>query len=116
MATSISSGSLISLTSVSRAPVQPVSVKVVRRRRKLSPEAGHAIEMLGHAIEYLADEFALDCMPEMGKLDKLIGIEGGLHPRLQTIELLKSRNREIYLSCPEVPTLSERIRSWLLRN
>src|SRR5580658_3298391 len=29
-------------------------------RRRLSPEAGRALEILGHAIEYLADEYAND--------------------------------------------------------
>ena len=27
------------------------------RRRRISPQAGHALEILGHAIEYLTDEF-----------------------------------------------------------
>jgi hypothetical protein len=65
--------------------------------------------MLGHAIEYLADEFALDCT------DRVIRIGGRLHPRIQAIELLKSLNREIYLSCPEVPTFAERVQGWWQR-
>jgi hypothetical protein len=27
------------------------------RRRRITPQAGHALETLGHAIEYLTDEF-----------------------------------------------------------
>ncbi|HEX4321593.1 MAG TPA: hypothetical protein VHZ52_11855 [Acidobacteriaceae bacterium] len=107
MATSIPNGDLISLTRGSRALVRPATVLVTPRRRKLSREAGHAIEMLGHSIEYLADELALDCM------DRVLGIGGGLHPRLRAIEILKRCNREIYLSCPEVPTIGERVRGWL---
>jgi hypothetical protein len=69
-------------------------------------ESGRAIEMLAHAIEYLADEFALDCMQEMNA-------RTGQHPQIEAIHLLMARNREIYLSCPEIPTLGERIRSLL---
>jgi hypothetical protein len=106
MATSLPNSNLISLTEGSRASV-PARTKAAPRM--LSPEAGRAVEMLGHAIEYLADEFALDCM------GRAPGTGDGLHPQLQAIELLKSRNREIYLSCPVAPTMSGRIRSWFGR-
>ena len=61
MATSIPNGDLISLTKAANVVVRPAVVRTSRPRR-LSPDTGRAIEMLGHAIEYLADEFALDCM------------------------------------------------------
>ena len=76
----------------------------VRRRRSISPEAGHALEILGHAIEYLADEYVH---------------EGGSFcaddPRLEAVQLLMALNRQVYFACPEVPTLRERIRAWLHR-
>jgi hypothetical protein len=75
----------------------------VARRRRISPEAGRGIEMLAHAIEYLGDELALDCLT--GRAEA--------RPRLVAIEMLKTRNREIYFGCPEVPTLGERVRGWL---
>jgi len=35
----------------------PVAVRArVRPSRRITPEAGHALEILGHAIEYLTDE------------------------------------------------------------
>ncbi len=34
-----------------------VSTANADRRRRVTPEAGHALEILGHAIEYLADEY-----------------------------------------------------------
>jgi hypothetical protein len=77
------------------------------RRRQISREAGRAIEMLGHAIEYLADEFALDCMSGDARKHR------GTHPQIAAIELLMARNREIYLSCPEIPSMGERLSSWL---
>ena len=85
--------------------VGPRSVQ--NRRRRISPEAGRALEMLGHAIEYLADEFTLECMTTRRP------VAAGTHPQLKAIELLMSRNREIYFSCPELPTFGERLRSWL---
>ena len=75
-------------------------------RRRVSRQAGRAIEMLGHAIEYLADEFALECRArEMDAARK--------HGCVQAIELLMVRNREIYLSCPVVPSMAERLRAFL---
>jgi hypothetical protein len=76
-------------------------------RRSMTPEAGRAIEMLGHAIEYLADEFALECM------DSQVRSAPGVNPRIMAIELLKARNREIYFNCPQVPTVGDRLRSLL---
>lgn len=78
-----------------------------RRRRKMSPETGRAIEMLGHAIDYLADELALECAT--GE----VRVRSGAHPRVVAIEMLKARNREVYLSCPEAPSLGERLNHWL---
>ncbi len=70
-----------------------------RTRRRISPEAGYALEKLGHAIEYLTDEFMVQ--------QNLPAIER--RARLQAIDLLMSLNRQVYFSCPEVPTLRERI-------
>jgi hypothetical protein len=75
------------------------------RQRRISPEAGHALEILGHAIEYLADEYV-----EHGD-DHLSGSDA----QIQAIQLLMSMNRAIYLECPEVPTFAERCNSFLNR-
>jgi hypothetical protein len=63
--------------------------------------------MLGHAIEYLADEFTLDCM------NGRRSFAGTLPPQIEAIEILKARNREVYFSCAEAPTLGERLRALL---
>jgi hypothetical protein len=68
------------------------------RRRRIDFESGRALEVLGHAIEYLADEFVHD----------------GASPndcRLHAIQILMAANREIYCSCPETTSLLERIRA-----
>ncbi len=73
-----------------------------RRRRSISPEAGRALEILGHAIEYLADEFA-----HAG------GSFSAHDARLDAMQLLMAVNRQIYFACPEVPTIGERLRALL---
>lgn len=83
---------------------QAVRSGTQRRRRRISPEAGRALEMLGHAIEYLADEF----VHERGALS-------AHDARVAAMQLLMAVNRHIYFDCPEVPTLGERLRGWLLR-
>jgi len=67
--------------------------------------------MLGHAIEYLADEFALDCMTGNVETDRGMQMNRGLHARIAAIELLKAHNREIFLSCPQAPSLADRLRA-----
>jgi hypothetical protein len=72
------------------------------RRRSISPQAGHALETLGHAIEYLTDEF----VHEGGSLCHY-------DPRLDAIQLLMARNREIYLACPVVQSLPQRLSGFI---
>ena len=74
----------------------------VNRRRSISPQAGHALEKLGHAIEYLADEYVHEG-----------GSFSASDAQLQAIRLLMAMNRQIYFECPEVPALSKRFLSLL---
>jgi hypothetical protein len=75
-------------------------------RRQLSRESGRALEILGHAIEYLADEYAED-VADKGPL-------GSADPRVEAIQILKALNRSIYLSGPEVQPAFQRLWQWLL--
>ena len=77
-------------------------------RRRLSRESARALEILGHAIEYLADEYALD-LADKGPL-------GNADPRIAAIQTLKSLNRAIYFSGAEVQPVWQRIRQWFLRS
>jgi hypothetical protein len=73
-------------------------------RRSITPQAGHALEILGHAIEYLTDEYVHD--------------RGFLNPndeRMEAVQLLMQLNRKVYAECPELPTFSERCRSLMHR-
>jgi hypothetical protein len=72
----------------------------VVRHRRISHEAGRALEILGHAIEYLADEFAHG--------GEALVARGG---QVEAMQLLMKMNRQIYFACPEVPTMSDRLRA-----
>jgi hypothetical protein len=73
-------------------------------RRRISPQAGHALEILGHAIEYLTDEFV--------QCDESFSSSSG---QLEAVQLLMARNRAVYFECPEIPSLGERWRAFLNR-
>jgi hypothetical protein len=83
-------------------PAAASQVRPVRRR--ITPQAGRALEILGHAIEYLTDEFvhqSTELSPGNGQL--------------QAVQLLMAVNRQIYFACPQIPTMGERLRSMLQR-
>jgi hypothetical protein len=78
------------------------SVRQHSRRRQITHQAGRALEILGHAIEYLADEFVeqgCSFSADKGQLD--------------AVQLLMALNRQVYFECPEVPSLGERFRALL---
>jgi hypothetical protein len=79
-----------------------IAAGVRSRSRRMTPEAGHALEILGHAIEYLTDEF-VNNGPEVH----------ARNPQLEAVQLLMSLNRQVYYECPFVPTLGERLRDLL---
>jgi len=87
------------------APVGPATVPATigrTRRRRISPQAGRALEILGHAIEYLSDEFA-----HAG------GSLSAHNARVEAVQLLMAVNRQIYFACPEVPSMGDRWRAML---
>ena len=87
------------------SPVISATEFRVDRKRRINPQAGHALEILGHAIEYLADEFVHEGGGSCGAHD----------PRVQAIQLLMARNRQVYFACPEIPTFAERCRAFFHR-
>jgi hypothetical protein len=70
-------------------------------RRRTTPEAGFALEVLGHAIEYLADEYVHE-----GGISSSVGSPD---PRVEALRLLMAANRQVYFACPIVPSLYQRI-------
>ncbi len=93
---------IASSDSANAARLMPVAGQV--KRRSIDPESGRALVILGHAIEYLADEF----VHEGGSFTSNRG-------QVDAIQLLMAVNRKIYLSCPETPTFAKWLRSFLHR-
>ena len=89
-------------------PIRLVPPLAAFVRRRLSRESALGLEILGHAIEYLADEYAAD-PAQKGPL-------GNADPRIAAIQTLKSLNRAIYFSGAEVQPVWQRIRQWFLRS
>ena len=63
----------------------PTGLAVRSVRRRTTPEAGFALEILGHAIEYLADEYA----HESGSISSIHSRD----PRVEAMQLLMAANR-----------------------
>jgi hypothetical protein len=98
MATSTTTGFYV------QAPSPAITTTLVgaRHRRQITPRAGHALEILGHAIEYLTDEMVHEGLSSSGNSEQV-----------KAIQLLMALNRQVYFECPEIPTFSERCRSFL---
>ncbi len=62
--------------------------------RTITPEAGHALETLGHAIEYLIDETNLRLLQGAPRSE--------FRGTAEAIDLLKAANRTVYFECPVV--------------
>jgi hypothetical protein len=71
-------------------------------RRRITPQAGRALDILSHAIEYLTDEFLHQGIAYSAR-----------DPQMQAVQLLMALNRQVYLECPEVPTFGARCRALL---
>jgi hypothetical protein len=72
------------------------------RRRRITPQAGRALDILAHAIEYLTDEFMHQDRAFIAK-----------NEQLQAVQMLMALNRQVYFECPEIPTFGERCRALL---
>ncbi|HEX6772906.1 MAG TPA: hypothetical protein VF126_12815 [Acidobacteriaceae bacterium] len=96
---------------VVRTPAHAAATGVGSRSasRRILPEAGFALELLGHAIEYLADEYT----HETAMLPSIYSAD----PRMEAMRLLMAANRDVYYACPlKEPLykqLRERMRNWL---
>jgi hypothetical protein len=94
-------------TSTSKITIREsfLNTEVRSGRRRIHSEAGRALEILTHSIEYLADEYVQD-------KGTAISVKDG---RLLAIQILMAANREVYFSCPELPSIKERLRSLVKR-
>jgi hypothetical protein len=87
------------------ASAVPLANLRVNRRRNITPQAGHALEILAHAIEYLTDEFVHTGLTFSARNDQL-----------QAVQMLMALNRQVYYECPVVPSFGERCRALLHRH
>jgi hypothetical protein len=88
-------------------PIRLVTSPAPFVRRGLSRESARGLEILGHAIEYLADEYVVD----PGNKGPL----GNADPRVEAIQTLKALNRAVYYSGAEEQPVWQRLRQWLWR-
>ncbi len=72
-----------------------------RIRRRGSLEQGRALEMLGHAVEYLVDSRLFLADPP------------DLAAEQQAVQLLMRASRAVFAECPEVISLRQRLKEWL---
>jgi hypothetical protein len=80
----------------------PIVQEPAQLRRPTATQ-GRAIEILGHAIEYLVDS-------------RLASADEFCSPAAQeAIQLLSRANREVYLAAPEMTSGGGRVMRWLLR-
>jgi hypothetical protein len=89
---------------VVRTPLHAMQTGVGGRsvRRQITPHTGFALGVLGHAIEYLADEYVHEA-------SSILSVTAH-DPRMQAIQLLMAANREVYYSCTLMPSLGQRLR------
>lgn len=88
----------LSMRPVPTNPLPPL------RSRRITPQAGRALEILGHATDYLIDEWVYAKGESLSPTD----------PHAEAIYLLMQLNREIYDSCPPMFTFLERFESAFL--
>jgi hypothetical protein len=93
----MASVSVCEITSASSAPTANARLS---RRRRFSPGVGRALTVLGRAIEHLTDDLAHEGASPTAR-----------NPRIEAVLVLMTLNRQIYLECPELPSLSERFRA-----
>jgi hypothetical protein len=88
------------------APPAVPALPRARVRRRIPPVSGRALEILGHAIEYLADEYVLasGLLPSIDAHD----------PQIEAMQILKQANRAIYFECPVIPPWHVRLKARLL--
>jgi ABC-type nitrate/sulfonate/bicarbonate transport system substrate-binding protein len=85
------------------APRASAALAPTHCRRRITPQAGHALEILGHAIEYLTDEY----------VNEESAAFSAKNERVEAVQLLMALNRRVYFECPLAPTFGERCRSFL---
>ncbi|MDE3201350.1 MAG: hypothetical protein KGN79_10570 [Acidobacteriota bacterium] len=77
------------------------NAQILFASRRISPEAGRALELLSHAVEYLSDQYV-----------RVSRTFSASDPDVQAIQVLMAANSEVYFDCPVMPTIGERLRTF----
>ncbi len=88
---------VVPMAPVSSRPQPPVAV-----RRRGSREQGRALEMLGHAVEYLVDSRLFRRADDDLRADE------------EAVQILMRLSRVVFAECPEVVSLRRQIGRWIL--
>jgi hypothetical protein len=81
-----------------------VAKALPQQRRRITPEVGRALETLDHAIEYLADEYAVRR-----------GWKADSNDYTCTVHLLIALRTQVYMDAPEDHSIGARCGSFLAR-
>ena len=85
-------------------PSRPAAPRAAQIRRRPSRSQGQALEILGHALEYLVDSRMFLSKERKTRADG------------EAIHILSSCSREVFAECPEVVPVSQRIKSWVVEH
>lgn len=88
---------LIEVSIRARAVAMQAAAGDSDRPRSITFKASRALEILGHAIEYLSDQYFYD--------ESILPKDNAV---LEAVQLLMVRNHDVYFGCPPVRTLRER--------
>ena len=79
--------------------LRPAGASILRRG---TAEQGRALEVLGHAIEYLVDSrlFVLD--------------QAAVRSDDEAVQIMMRMSRAVFAECPEVVSLRRRLRMWIV--
>ncbi len=80
---------------------QDQDVGGVQMKRRPTPEQGRALEVIGHAIEYLIDFYIV------------VYSEYGSRADTEAVQILVKLSMEVYEECAEVVPLHQRVRGWI---
>jgi hypothetical protein len=97
---------LVPRSSVSQNRIIPMPARTAAAtsrivRRRPDRQQGQALEILGHALEYLVDS------------RMYLSKEPKTRADAEAIHILSRCSREVFATCPEVVSLRQRVKSWV---
>lgn len=88
------------ISTAAPAAPRPGRILYMPARRRPTQEQGRALEMLGHAIDYVVDQ-------QLTAPDRTSALNDQ-----DAIRLLSWCSREVFAGCPEIGSVSNRLKRW----